>query len=362
MGRALLIITLGSFIVLGIIQQAVNNRQITMTEGNIESFMVSHGRNATGSALEMAIHTVIHDNSWGDAPQTWVYELNDVVVQVQIDDHNIDPGGIQQNELRLTSQTQIGNRTVRSLAFVDRGSVQLPNMEGALSVYGEDSRIRLDGVGAKLKIDGHDTNPEGVDADLGDNLPGISSVTSEEELFSQISGAASNKVFYDGESEGESMPFNHDPDMDDTEINALFDEYIDIGTPYREGGNLGTDQNPVINVIDVDAELGGGENFGSGILVVKPDATLKITGNFTYHGLILVAGKLEIAGTPSIYGGTILMDTGTYQESLIQDPDDDHLEMSGTPGIMYSSWVLNNLMNNLIGGGGSQWALNRISY
>ncbi|MFO8028884.1 MAG: hypothetical protein R6U28_03410 [Cyclonatronaceae bacterium] len=360
MGRALLIITLGSFIVLGIIQQAVNNRQTTMTEGNIEAFMVSHGQNATGSALEMAIHRVMYDNSWGSAPLTWDYELDDFIVTVAVDDHDADPTAIQANELRLTSTLQLQNRTIRSFAFLDKGSVRLPEMLGALSVFGPNSRIRLDGVGAQLKVDGYDTNPEGVSAELGGNLPGITSITSEEDLFSQISGAASNKIFYDGEHEGESMPFRHDENLDAATLQELYEEYLEIGTPIDKN-NLGTDNNPVISIVDSDTKLGD-EPFGSGIMVIKPDVSLEITGNFTYHGLIIVGGKLEIAGTPSIYGGVTLMDTGAYEEALIQDPDDDHVEMSGTPGILYSSWVMNNLAENLTGGSGSKWALNRISY
>jgi len=357
MGRALLIITLGSFIVLGIIQQAVNNRQITMTEGNIESFMASHGKNAAGSALELAIHRLMFDENLDDPPHVWQFEIDDFNVNVAVDDHDADPTAIQQNELRLTSTVQLPNRTLQSFAFVDRASSGIPGLDGALTVFGPNSRVRLDGVGAQLKIDGNDTNPSGITADLDDNIAGISSVSSRDDLFSQISGAASRRVFYDGEPD-----FEHNPDADDTEINQLFDDYLDSGTIYTEGGNLGTDSNPVINIIDSNVNLGGGESFGAGVLVIKPSASLKITGNFTYHGIILVAGKLEIAGTPQIYGGTILMDTGLFEDSLIQDPDDDHATLSGTPGIIYSSWVLNNLRQNLSGGSGSNWALNRISY
>ena len=359
MGRALLIITLGSFIILGIIQRAVTNRQLTMTEGNIEAFMVSHAQNATGSALELAINRIIYDDNWGDAPQRWEYELSDMLVQVQIDNHDVAPDSILPTELRVTSWTQFGNRTVRSFAFLDRNTANLPDMLGAVSVYGENSRIRLDGVGAQLKIDGNDTHPlNTIEDDLDDDIAGIASVTDSTTLFSEISGAASNKIFYDGEP-----AYDENPEMDQKEIEDLYDEYVEIGTTYIADGNLGTDESPVINVIDGEATLGG-RDFGSGVLVIKPGSELTISGNFTYHGLILVAGKLEITGTPNIYGGVILMDTGLFEDpiSLIQDPDEDQATLSGTPGIIYSSWVLNNLSRYLTGSDGRPWAFNRISY
>ena len=359
MGRALLIITLGSFIILGIIQRAVTNRQFTMTEGNIEAFMVNHAQNATGSALELAINRIIYDDSWGDAPQTWEYELSDMLVQVQIDDHDVDPTRIQPTELRVTAQTQIENRTVRSFAFLNRNTANLPNLTGAVSVYGENSRIRLDGVGAQLKIDGNDTHPyDFITDELDTNIAGIASVTDSTTLFSEISGAASNKIFYDGEPD-----YDHNEELDQKEIEDLYNEYVEIGTPYAADGNLGTDESPVINVIDGQASLGGSD-FGSGVLVITPDSELTISGNFTYHGLILVAGKLEITGTPNIYGGVLLMDSGLFEDpiSLIQDPDEDQATLSGTPGIIYSSWVLGNLRRYLTGNDGRPWALNRISY
>ena len=358
MGRFILILTLGSFVILGIIQRAVNNRQITMTEGNVETFMVNQGRNATGSALELAINRIFNESDWGNPPLEWEYDFPDFTVRVNVDDHDVDSDAIQANELRITSSVNIGNRVLESTAFIDRGSVELPNLDGALSVYGTNSRIRLQGVGAHFKIDGNDTNPEGItNHESEGNVAGIASVTPESTLFTRIAGGASGKDFYVGEPD-----FDYDSNLEGSEVNALYQEYIDMknGQFYSDGDDLGSNNTPTINIIGNDAKFTNNE-VGAGILVVKPDATLEIGGNFTYNGLILVAGKLEISGTPRIYGGVMLLDTAQFEDgSTIEEPEEGFIG-SGNAGIMYSSWVLDNLRSNL-SGSGSSWALNRILY
>ena len=346
MGRALLIIVLGSFIIMGMIQRAVTQRQMTMTEGNIDAFSVAQGRNATGSALEMTLSKITQGEDWETVPQ--FYNLMDFDVEIQIDDETtLDI--VSPNELRVSAVTHYGNRQIESFAFLRKTSVELPVMDGALSVYSENSRIFLHGVGRNVDVDGNDTNPDGSEGPE-DPITGITSIIPSEELISKQAGGASGKDFYLGDP-----PYLHDADMDDTEIQRLYSMYVENADPWSSGMPLGTDSNPLVYTIETDQSL---DNDGAGILIVKPGATLTIGGSTKYNGIIIVAGQIRLDGGIKIYGGVIMMEEDGTQQNLLEEQG----VLNGTPGIYYSSWVLNNLSENLTFGTGTTWIVDRMLY
>jgi len=355
MGRALLIITLGSFIVLGIIQQAVNNRQITMTEGNIENFMVSHGRNVTGSALEMAVTRIIQDSDWESEPRPWNYPLNDMDVDVFVDTNDDFPTEVDPGFLRVRSELQLENRTIRSFAFLRQGSMELPDMEAALAVYGKNSTVDI--RGQPLKVVGNDTNPDGTPGPE-DPLPGIAARITESELVSATGPPHQDPVQYEGDPD-----YLHNPDMDDTKLKELLEQYQDIGVPYVSGNSIGTPESPAITIIDQPgARFTGGER-GAGIMIVNKDADVFFGGNFHFEGIIFIQGSMMTTGTVNIFGGAIMTDNAVVEEDsdLYVDPDDPDISLRGTPTIYYSSQVLGNIQDRL-GGGGSNTFVDRISY
>ena len=357
MGRALLIITLGSFIILGIIQQAVNNRQITMTEGNIESFMVSHGRNLTGSALEMAVNRVIHDADWENEPRPWNYPLENMNVTVFVDTNDDFPTEVDAGFLRVRSELQLENRVIRSLAFVSQGVIEIPDLEGALSVYGRNSNVDI--RGQPLKVVGNDTNPDGS-AGPEPSIPGISARIPESDLVSATGNPNQDPVQYEGDPN-----YVHNEDMDDTELMRMLEIYMEMGTPYVSGNSLGTPNNPVITIIDQPGVRFTGGETGAGIMIITKDADVFLGGNFTYEGILIIQGSMMTTGTVDIYGGAIMTDNAVVEEGsdpdLELDPDDPDISLRGTPTIHYSSQVLGNLQNRL-GGGGSNAFVDRILY
>ena len=355
MGRALLIITLGSFIVLGIIQQAVNNRQITMTEGNIETFMVSHGRNATGSALEMAVTRIIQDSDWESEPRPWNYPLNDMDVDVFVDTNDDFPTEVDPGFLRVRSELQLENRTIRSFAYLSQSEFEPPDAEAALAVYGRNSSVDI--RGQPLKVVGNDTNPDGTPGP-DDPLPGIAARIPESDLVSATGNPNQDPVQYEGDPD-----YLHNEDMDDTRLKELIDQYLEMGTPYVSGNTLGTPESPAITIIDQSGTRFTGGEEGAGILVIKEDADLFLGGNFHFEGLLIIQGSLMTTGTVNVFGGAIMTDNAVVEEDsdLYVDPDDPDISLRGTPTIYYSSQVYENLRNRL-GGGGSNAFVDRISY
>ena len=370
MGRALLIICLGSFIILGIIQQSVQNRQFTMTEGNIESFMVTHGRNLTGSALEMTINRIIHDSDWdnGQIPLTLDYILEDMNVSVQVDNHDSAPGMVDPNFIMVSSTLLLDNRNITSRAFLRTATLELPEMLGALSVYGPSSKILF--KGNNFNVIGYDTNPgdsyrnnynferDGGTGD-GDDLPAITTNQISKEQLVDGTNLEKHRHY-----DGAEPAFNDQSALDDTRLMELIAEYKSLGTPYD--GNLGDSLNPKITIIndqslDYDASKKevrvSGSEYGSGILIIEEGVTLNLRGgnNFRFDGLIIIKGNLDIHGGLSLYGGAIMTDNADTNI-------DPYFEAGGNPTLYYSSKVLENLENRLGGGSGGGVIVDRILY
>ena len=357
MGRALLIITLGSFIILGIIQQAVNNRQITMTEGNIETFMVNHARNATGSGLEFGINRIVTNDDWETISQPWIFPIDEVDgdVQVWVDTHDDFPTEVDAGFLRVNSQMQLGNRPVRSFAFLHMVPFEIPDAVGALAVYGRNSSVDI--RGNPLKVVGYDTNPDGTRVP-DSAVPGISSRTPEDELVSATGPAGEDPVQYEGEDD-----FNYDPDMEDDELMRMLEMYMEMATPYESDDLLGTPENPRITLVDQPNTRFGGGTRGAGILIIAPDADLFVGGDFHFEGLVIIQGDFLAVGTVDIFGGAIMTDNAAVglddPDATIDDPD---ISMRGTPTIYYSSQVLENLRNRLSSGNSGGYSVSRIFY
>ena len=377
MGRALLLITLGSFVVLGIIQRAVNNRQITMTEGNIETFMVNQGRNATSSSLDLAINRLMYnyDSDWeasyNSGIPVWTFPIDEMDVDVFVDDDTHPE--VNPRFLRVRSELQLEGRIIESIAFLSLSEIGFPELDGALSVYGtRHDRIDFRGRGSELKVNGEDISPVRPAPndyppapDSAQSIPAIAAQVEEDNLVS-----TRGNVEYDGQPD----PYLHDPNLDDTEIMELLETYMEMATLYkeREGTFLGSRDNPVI--IKVNAEsgrnpsFGGNENEGTGILIVEEDANLTLSGNFDWFGLVIVKGSLTMGGTSSIFGGVIM----TAGASVEQDDDEtgdtfigeeeDGFEAWGTPTVQYSSRVLDSIRENLGSNDMSNMQVNRILY
>lgn len=351
MGRALLIICLMSFIILGLVQQRMNHRHVNLTEGNVQTFLVNSGRNATGSGLELGIHRIAWDNNWQSLSLPWQFSIQGHNVNVWVDTHDTVPADIPAGFLRVRSELVVEGRAIESVAWLQQGSLEIPHILGALGVYGTGSRLNLGGN--PLKISGFDTNPDGSPGPEP-ALPGIISPDSESDLIHKSGNP--HHVPYEGNPGYVQQP------MDGTEVLKLVNMYKSIGTWYTSDSDLGTPDNPKITIIDGEVDLDGGTENGGGIIVVTDTGRLRMRGNYTFEGLIIVEGVLDSAGTPVVYGAGILTDNALLDIAA----DEPEANLYGTPTIYYSSKVLQDIIDRLgsSGGGGSSSGIvvARISY
>jgi len=96
--------------------------------------------------------------------------------------------------------------------------------------------------------------------------------------------------------------------------------------------NLGTNGNPVVNVVNGDYTLPGS---GSGILLVT--GTLTMSGNPSFNGLILVIGKGNVVKNG---GGNGTLNGSLFVANMYSDtpPVYNNLIPSGAPGIPTIAW------------------------
>ncbi|MCC5913351.1 MAG: hypothetical protein JJU46_03145 [Balneolaceae bacterium] len=82
MGRALLFLTGGMFIVFGIIQSGVQNRLMMLPERTYNYHEELHAENAVNGVMEYAIREIIRDQSWDEGYQNNTYMDADVSLRV----------------------------------------------------------------------------------------------------------------------------------------------------------------------------------------------------------------------------------------------------------------------------------------
>lgn len=198
--------------------------------------------------------------------------------------------------------------------------------DGALGIYGTNTDLTVTGNG---NIDGHDWN---VDGTLSTNAaaPGVAYTSTSTVI--NVTGS--------GDIDGNPPTTNDVGVYDETYWYQFLYDMMSVATIYA-GGNLGTRAAPVIMMLPSGLTQISGNISGAGILIIPGDATIKITGQFHYEGLVILEGNGVIdadseataLGTAEIYGAMVCVGGGL------------DITASGTADIKYSSEALANLSN-----------------
>jgi hypothetical protein len=121
-------------------------------------------------------------------------------------------------------------------------------------------------------------------------------------------------------------------------VSQIADGYLALphtdldGGNYSGNGNWGTSNAPRITRVTGDAQIQGTID-GYGVLIV--DGALDIAGNFTFHGLVIARGnvQVQITGNAGIYGSLLI------KESTAQDAAYE-LDVRGNAHVRYDSCAL----------------------
>lgn len=209
--------------------------------------------------------------------------------------------------------------------------VNIPPVFGGVSMSASKSASLT--VSGTATISGVDKNPDGTLASPPDSVAGIALNSTA----SSGSISLNNNINGRGTVTPDSEIVSNLPDY-----TSFADEMIRLATVYTgqtfSSGTLGTDTSPQISYFTGTTKITGPVT-GSGILIVN--GNLDMSGQFTFHGLVIVYGSGSITvtqtGTSSIYGGVVLAGTNT---SYVQ---------KGTSLVQFSSSALNNVRNRTVG-------------
>jgi len=355
MGRAMLLIVTGLFVIFGIIQLSIYERQGHINDVNVRYWSNSQSRNVANAGMESAFNKLAGQTSWRTTPTTpFLFTFGTDSAFVFVLDNSMSgvtlPNGVL--ELRSIGRVNNVNHEARARLFVTGG---LPPVDAAMGIFTEN--IDFNVAGSAFLINGVDTNPDGSAGPVG-SLPGISvnNQSAYNEIMSELNNTQKSRVqglnpdaeligSIGGTIDANHPSLNFNPAMDPALLDAFVAKAIlnadATYTNYSASGtgSLGTPGNP--QVIVVNGVLDVSNATGAGILIITESGLLDARGNLdNYQGLIIIQGSADLTrGNINIYGSMLF---GGNNPQLEID-----IDFRGNVAIQYSSQVLTNLSDQL---------------
>ena len=243
----------------------------------------------------------------------------------------VNTSGSSQAILTSTATGPNGAKKV-VIAYVGRGSFGL----GATSLPGSTAaNTETNFSGTSFTINGNDN------CSAAPAVPGI--VVTDPALATEITnnttsdgGLASNQMNLVTGAGGSPSVATIQP-LSQT-VSQIADAYLNLthtdlnGGNYSGNDNWGTSASPRITRITGDAGIQGTIE-GYGVLIA--DGALEIQGNFTFHGLVIVRGQVqvEVTGIAGIYGSLLIGASNT-------DDAGYELDVRGNAHIRFDSCAL----------------------
>jgi len=322
MGRAMLILTTAFIAVYSIAMISMQGDQFEGAERNAGGYAAVQARNQANSGIDLAIQKLKADPTWRNGGSPWTVQLDGGSATITLSDYNTD-------QVKIVSQSSVVGKTVKVTTIVEKyvGSF-IPKITGAMGLYNDNFDFLTSG---STSIDGHDASGQGND------LPGVNVVNSTGK--STVEGALA-----DGGGTIDGNPaIAEDNSMDFTDASNLIDKLANkSGTNFISGNydqQLGTADNPGVFFVDDYVKLTGGASKGFGVLVVRSNdeldlsGLLDVKGNFTFNGLIIFEDGwgLNGAGTPLLNGAVMFGGNSSYKTTI---------DFRGTLDVQYNSQAL----------------------
>lgn len=246
---------------------------------------------------------------------------------------NNTPGSPSTSTAILTA-TAVGPNGSRKVvvAYIGRGSYGL----GAVSLPGSTApNTETNFSGTSFSINGNDN------CNAAPAVPGIA--VTDAALATEITnnttsdgGLASDQMSLVTGSGGSPSVATLAP-LSQT-VSQMADGYLALGHVDLPGGNYssngdwGTSGSPRITRITGDAQITGTIE-GYGVLIV--DGALGVSGNFTFHGLVIARGavQVQVTGNAGVYGSLLIADS-TIADAAYE------LDVRGNAAIRYDSCAL----------------------
>jgi hypothetical protein len=233
----------------------------------------------------------------------------------------------------LTSTAVDANGTKRVVeAYVDRSTKY---GFGATSMPGSDAATtETNFSGDAFSINGNDY------CGAAPAVPGISvtdpdlatEITNDSTSDGGLDSGQMDNVIGDGGTPSVKSMAGLDMTVSEIADAFLANSHVDLDGGIYSSGTWGTSDAPVVTQINGDAQIQGTVE-GYGVLII--DGALDVAGNFTFHGLVIARGDIEVqfSGNAGIYGSLMI------DESITQDAGYE-FDVRGNANIQYDSCAL----------------------
>lgn len=352
MGRGMLFLVSGMFVIFGIIQLAVFDRQATIGEVNVDFFSQSQARNVANSGMERAFYRLATMNNWrtgSTTPHTFTFGADRAEVFVT----DITPKIVEIRSQGFFNNTMM---EVRSRLFIEGG---FPPTDAAMGIFTENLDFNV--AGSAFLISGNDQNPDGTVGPAG-SLPGIAvnSAPAYNEIISSLNSTQQTRIQGEApnaeaiQSIGGTVGANHpslsyNPDMDPSFLeNFIQTAMARADHVYNDHtasgvGSLGTPEDPKVIIVNGTLEVRNAT--GAGVIIVREGGSLDARGNFdNFQGLIIIQGTADLTrGNINILGAMLF---GGDNPAIEID-----IDFRGNVNVQYSSAALANAENRLFSSG-----------
>lgn len=305
----------------------------TLLAGSVSGFPLVSGKPTLIASLSGYTYTVVAENDVTVSGETTTNDVNHVVI--------------------LTSTATNSNGATRKIkAYIGRSSVYIP--PGPVYLPGQSQFTDTRFTGTSFQINGNDTIPgQSPGSGSASPIPGIAtSTTGTATAISGAGGTLSDSQDVQVGGLGGTPSVNTTSSLYQFDVNQLAQDIISAGiegvtmqtlsSPNNTSGVWGTELAPKITHLTANNPQVGGDLTGYGVLIV--DSNLAVRGSFSFKGIIIVLGEVDLkgsgdSGTATLWGGLFV------KESTSSDVGKE-FEIGGSAKVYYSSQTLGTVNSN----------------
>lgn len=308
MGRAMIIITSGLLIALGIFNISTSQQGLSLTQKTVNNADYIMAKNIAHTAIQIAMQHINEDDEWAErhdknnpkftGPWEIVIDNRPVTLFTEYAKH---PDYWEPDTLRLISNAQHKSITaeVISLYYKQPFSSLVPTFEGALSLPGSFNHFNIDGNAHSMSgLAPSHTECEDKPAVI------VRSQDDKDRLPSD---------HFNVEGAPTGVAVNPDLSYEPTDelIERLWNSGNAVSVTSDFSDPLGSAENPGVFFIDTETvRLTGNQSEGFGIMVIRSggymeyEGGLDIRGQFEFNGLVIFENAFDFdgRGTPTING------------------------------------------------------------
>jgi hypothetical protein len=319
MGRAMIIITSGALLALGIFNISTSQQGLALTEKTADNANYIMAKNTAHTAIQMAMQHINEDDEWAErhdknnakftGPWETTIDGRDVTLFTEYQKH---PDYWQPDTLRLISNAKLKDLTaeVISLYYKQPFSSLVPDFEGAISLPTGFNTFNADG-------NAHNITGNAPSGTACENKPAIVVNRSE------TRDALPNDLNTEGDPDilvKNDLSYQPTDELIERLANTNGVEYLS-GKLSGKGVDMGSPEDPGVFFVEDDLKITGGKIQGYGILVIRSfgdmeyvneeGTVLDLAGNFEFNGLVVFENAYDFdgRGTPTINGTVLIGNT-----------------------------------------------------